>query len=494
MSNIINEISSLVGSKVLSSLTSHLGESDSAVQSGISGMASTILGGMLNKSSDNSAFGSIFDMLNKPDNADVLDNLGSLVGGGNLAQGDPKDLAGSLMGNLFGDKVGGIIDLVSSASGMKQPSGSGLLGLVGPLVMGYLSKRILKGGLNASGLMSLLSGEKSNIVKGLPTGMGSMLGLADMSNINDTPAATQSTATHDAASNTYSEDRGGSKLIPILLGLIGLGALFFGLRNCGQTTGVDTETVTEVTGNLPQQVEQGLEQTTESITSVVDGVDGAVTSATDMVGDTASAAADSVSSAVDSVTGSVSGLAEGASDMASSAADMAGDAASAATGTAGAVVAGIGDFFSRKLSSGVDLNIPENGIENNLINFLGDDSQSVDKTTWFNFDRITFATGSATLDMDASNEQLDNMAKILQAYPNAALKIGGYTDDTGSIETNMKISNARANAVMNALVEMGIDSSRMEAEGYGPAHPVASNATDEGRAQNRRIAVRITSK
>ena len=83
---------------------------------------------------------------------------------------------------------------------------------------------------------------------------------------------------------------------------------------------------------------------------------------------------------------------------------------------------------------------------------------------------------------------------MLKAYPAVALKIGGYTDNTGDPDRNLKLSDNRAKAVMAALVAMGAARARLEAEGYGPQFPVASNDTEEGRAKNRRISLRVTNK
>ncbi len=157
------------------------------------------------------------------------------------------------------------------------------------------------------------------------------------------------------------------------------------------------------------------------------------------------------------------------------------------------VTSDLGSFFSSKLPSGTDLNIPEFGIENKLITFIRDDSKPVDKTTWFNFDRINFATGKSELTLD-SREQIRNIAEILKAYPQVKLKIGGYTDNTGSLALNQTLSENRAKSVKNSLISQGIPQDRLESEGYGPQHPVASNDTEEGRAQNRRIALRVTEK
>ena len=132
------------------------------------------------------------------------------------------------------------------------------------------------------------------------------------------------------------------------------------------------------------------------------------------------------------------------------------------------------------------------GIETNLVNFIKSD-KVVDKTTWFDFDRLTFNTGKATLKPE-SQEQLKNMADVLKAYPNVNVKLGGYTDNTGNANSNLKLSAERAASVKTELVGMGIADSRLDAEGYGQEHAVASNDTEEGRAQNRRIAIRVTKK
>ena len=156
-------------------------------------------------------------------------------------------------------------------------------------------------------------------------------------------------------------------------------------------------------------------------------------------------------------------------------------------------VPAVANLFKLNLPDGTVLNVPENGIENQLVKFITDSSRPVDDTTWFNFDRLLFDTGSASL-QPASQEQLNNIAAILKAYPNVHVKIGGYTDNVGDAAANLNLSKARAQSVMNAIVAAGIDPSRLEAQGYGEDHPVADNSTPEGRAQNRRIALRVTAK
>ena len=153
----------------------------------------------------------------------------------------------------------------------------------------------------------------------------------------------------------------------------------------------------------------------------------------------------------------------------------------------------LGAKMDKALSSGVTLNIPENGIENNLLKFIEDKDVVINKTTWFDFDRLTFETGKSTLKPE-SEEQLKNIAEILKAYPNVAVKLGGYTDNVGKANDNLQLSGERALMVKAELIKLGITDARLESEGYGQENPISTNDTEEGRAANRRISIRVTKK
>ena len=153
----------------------------------------------------------------------------------------------------------------------------------------------------------------------------------------------------------------------------------------------------------------------------------------------------------------------------------------------------LGAKMDKALSSGITLNIPENGIENNLLKFIEDKDAVVNKTTWFDFDRLTFETGKLTLKPE-SEEQLKNIAEILKAYPSVAIKLGGYTDNVGNANDNLKLSSDRASTVKAELIKLGITDARLESEGYGQENPVATNDTEEGRSANRRISIRVNKK
>jgi outer membrane protein OmpA-like peptidoglycan-associated protein len=101
---------------------------------------------------------------------------------------------------------------------------------------------------------------------------------------------------------------------------------------------------------------------------------------------------------------------------------------------------------------------------------------------------VLFATGSAEL-MAGALDRLDTLSEVLRQNPSATLEIEGHTDATGSSVTNVRLSEQRAQAVQRELLRAGVDSRRIVARGLGAAQPVASNATAEGRQQNRRVEV-----
>jgi outer membrane protein OmpA-like peptidoglycan-associated protein len=158
--------------------------------------------------------------------------------------------------------------------------------------------------------------------------------------------------------------------------------------------------------------------------------------------------------------------------------------------TTRAVPAGM---VSETLPGGTTLTIPATGIESRLVTFIKDPAAKVSDTVWFDFDRLLFETGSATLKPE-SQDQLGLVAQILQAYPNVKARVGGYTDNVGNPSANVRLSQARATNVVQALEAKGVAAGRLDAKGYGAEHPVADNATEAGRAQNRRIALRVTAK
>ncbi len=97
---------------------------------------------------------------------------------------------------------------------------------------------------------------------------------------------------------------------------------------------------------------------------------------------------------------------------------------------------------------------------------------------------VTFDSSSATLKPAGANT-LTGVAMVL-------VNVIGYTDSTGGHDLNMRLSQQRADSVASALITQGVDASRIRTQGLGPANPIASNSTAEGKAQNRRVEITLS--
>jgi outer membrane protein OmpA-like peptidoglycan-associated protein len=101
---------------------------------------------------------------------------------------------------------------------------------------------------------------------------------------------------------------------------------------------------------------------------------------------------------------------------------------------------------------------------------------------------VLFESGETSL-RDEAMASLVEVVDLLQSEPDKDIRIEGHSDSTGDSETNLRISAQRANAVLDALVSLGVDPGRFTAGGMGEDFPIASNDTEEGRRQNRRVDV-----
>lgn len=108
----------------------------------------------------------------------------------------------------------------------------------------------------------------------------------------------------------------------------------------------------------------------------------------------------------------------------------------------------------------------------------------------FNTESVEFKSASADITPD-SRKTLNEIFDVMQKHPEARFTIFGYTDNTGPAAFNLSLSKDRANAVKDYLVSRGIDSSRLEADGFGEDDPIATNDTQEGRKENRRVEIKL---
>ncbi len=144
------------------------------------------------------------------------------------------------------------------------------------------------------------------------------------------------------------------------------------------------------------------------------------------------------------------------------------------------------------LPGGGSVSVPQGSIDYELARFLADPSaQDLPKT--FVFDHLNFESAGTQLTPD-SVATVDNLARVLNAYPTAAVQLVGHADNTGSSDANQQLSLDRANAIKGMLVNQGVIETRISTTGLGESRPLASNDTEEGRASNRRTELTVTSK
>ena len=106
---------------------------------------------------------------------------------------------------------------------------------------------------------------------------------------------------------------------------------------------------------------------------------------------------------------------------------------------------------------------------------------------------IFFDVGKAELRPESFPE-LDRMVTVFNENPKMTISLDGHTDNTGSNELNLKLSQDRADSVREYFIGKGIEPDRIASKGYGETKPVAPNDTDEGRQKNRRVEFRIVKK
>jgi outer membrane protein OmpA-like peptidoglycan-associated protein len=152
----------------------------------------------------------------------------------------------------------------------------------------------------------------------------------------------------------------------------------------------------------------------------------------------------------------------------------------------------LAEMGTRRLPNGVDITIPAQGIESQLLGVI-EGADNANGASWLVSDNLWFDSGSSTLSPN-SPAVLDNIAAILNAYPDVRLRIAGYTDSTGTEEGHIDLSRARAENVKAELVARGISAERLTAEGLGEQAPAADNSSEDGRARSRRVSLQVAEK
>lgn len=380
-------------------------------------------------------------LANNADNPAVLDAitnasssgiLGNLLGGSD----NNNSWISSLLSLIFGDKTSGLVNTIATFAGISNNSSSSLLNLVTGATLGSIGKYAADNNLGQSGISNLLGEQKGIISTLLPAGLSlASLNLGSWFGGDDDKVKVSSydqpkvDVTRSTSTESYSSRNDNNE---------GGGSIWKWL--------LPLLLLLAAGYFLWKQCDK--KETT------------ATTSSTD-------------STSVSSDTAAVFT-----------------DTAVATTSTA-------------KVDENIDLNGIalkgyKGGMEDNMIAFLKSDGyknakdDAALKDVWYDFDHVNFKIGSSTELEAGSQGQLDNLVAILKAFPDAKIKIGGYTDKTGNEDSNVKLSTARANFIKAALEKAGVGAQVLGAEGYGSKFAtVDAKASDAERAVDRKMAVRF---
>jgi len=115
----------------------------------------------------------------------------------------------------------------------------------------------------------------------------------------------------------------------------------------------------------------------------------------------------------------------------------------------------------------------------------------IEKGQVVQLNNIFFEQSKAEM-LPESESELERLYQLMENNPGMEIKLRGHTDNRGYYKSNLELSQKRADAVMEYLIDRGVSRSRLSAKGYGPTMPVATNNTPEGRAQNRRVEIEVT--
>ncbi len=529
--NLLELLKGYATKEVVQAASGFLGESERNTQGAMDGVFSTLLGGLANNARSESGASMIFDLIkNGNHNGGILSNVLDIFTGGENSSTLMK-IGVPILKAVFGDRQGAIIDLISGVTGIGKGSSGSLLKMAAPIVMGLLGKLVKDKGLDVGGLARILLGQKDHLAGALPSGFANTMGLSSLNDAftaqtvsnnyttREEKAASSSTASYSTSSSERAESSGGGggwwkKLLPLaLLGLLGF-LLFPYLKGCGKQAADTTKSVASATGDAVKGAAEGagdlagkaVDATKDAASATGNAVKGAAQATGDAVKGAASATGDAVKGAAQATGDAVKGAAEGAGDLAGKAVDATKDAAKA-TGDAvkgaaeGAVDAtknaanAAGNALTAKkvvsleIPGGSKLDVSRFGV--GLLNFLKSDAKG--SSSGFIFDRLHFDDGKSSLTSE-SKAQLDNLTAILKAYPDAVVRVDAHTDNTGDAAKNKLLSKQRAEAVKKTLTDAGVADKHVLTRGWGDSRPIASNDTDEGKAQNRRVELVVVKK
>lgn len=308
--NIMDLVQDQLGDQIKGQIGNLLGDQSSLTDTGLSAAVPALLNGFTERASAPGGADVLFDAVSKHDDG-MLDNIGSMLGGGQSSS--LIETGTKLLSGLFGNSgLGSLAGVLAGVTGLSKGNTGSLLGIIAPIVIGVIKRKVLGGGLNAAGLLDMLKGQQSNINAAMPMGLSDQLNSSGfLSSISDAASGAVSSATgavsdaadgvrnvaSDAANTVTDVGRetaaGGSSLFKKLIPIIGLALIAWLGWNFLSGSGKDA-------------ADDAANAVGDAATTATEAASDAAATATETASEAASAVADAVD--IDGLTGDLNGM------------------------------------------------------------------------------------------------------------------------------------------------------------------------------------------
>lgn len=458
--NLFGELRNLLAGDISIKIANITGEKEDKVKLVVDGLISTFIGGLMKRVANEAGATTLMNVLQKGKLDGSINEKISTYVVDRESLSPLLEKGSSYVSMLLPDKKSSIATMISKYAGVRNSSATMILGLVAAVTLDKLGKITISQGLDKLALSNYLLEQKGSLLDETPEDlqpkMIDVLGLSvfmsqEIKPIQYAPAApiksasVQSTVTEKPvreqkvtySTKNYEESESSSLksfpswLLPSVLVLVVLSTLGYFAAT------YDWSSLNTSSDSLKDSAQM------EEVTGVEI--------------DTNSLPKDTVTAKIDSAT-----LAKEAEKT-----------------------------VALNLPDGQKIELQQGSFVLSIAKYLGDSTAKANRV--FTIDNVTFETNTAAFTMGADRPVFD-LAKVLQAYPKAQIKLTAFTDNTIDSLQSKRLTARRAVAVRNILIQQGINPIRIDFAGKGSHNAIASNATEEGRAKNRRIELKVVRK
>lgn len=499
MVNILDLLKGQLGSAAIGKVAELIGDNSSNTSSAIESMLPALVGGLINKGNTEQGASGILDFLNEGNHdGSMFDNLSGLLGNGSKMS-TLMSVGSAALPFILGGKKAGMLSLLSRVTGMGSSKSSSLMSILAPMVLGMIGKQVKGSGLNASGLMDMLMGQKEHVAKAAPAELSSLLGFAG--NAKETVKETVSTSTREV------KESGGSMMKWLLPLLAILAGAFFFMKSCGgdvaatadNAADAASETTTQVVEGAKDMAQTAVTYTEDAAGNLVDGSGNIIKKAGEFTKDASGKIMDKAGNAIESIETKSAELTTEAGEVTRTATNAAAEIALKMDGAgnlvneAGEIVYKAGDF---KTEGGyyVDKNGKRIGkVWAKIKKAVGD---AAEKTAEFftgtfggMFSKKAGASSTHTLSQmkfdEKSNRityyskpEFEGLVAALKANKDANITVNVHTADGG--DKAKKLSAARADQIELMLTTLGVGKKQVKSKGMGAedAAKAAANAIE----------------